>query len=242
MNKEIMEKRKRYAIIDYRMDNLTRKSLLDEGFILIDSFKNNNVYNAINGHVDISLFYNGEIFVASKESYNYYYNALSMYNIDKKIISGNTYLNSKYPKNVRYNLCFSGKYSIGNFNYIDEKVIEVVEEYEKINVKQGYSNCSILAVDKKSFITSDSGIYNTLKSNGIDVLKISEGNISLFGMNYGFIGGASAVYGNKVYFFGNIKSHPDFKEILNFIDYRGKESIVLGDGILKDYGSMYIVD
>ena len=59
----------------------------------------------------------------------------------------------------------------------------------KIHVKQGYTRCSLLPVDDRSFITSDAGIAKTLAEHDTDVLLIHPGHIHLPGFDYGFIGG-----------------------------------------------------
>jgi len=91
-----------------------------------------------------------------------------------------------------------------------------------IDVKQGYSKCSICVVDENSVITADQGIAKKIsKEKGPDCLLISPGHIILERHEYGFIGGSCGLIGNEIVFNGDISLHPDFKRISNYIKSRG---------------------
>lgn len=262
------ESTKLVAIVDYRIDDEIKKNLKNNGISeIIYSYKNNNVDISISGHVDISLYYDGKKFISAPEAYEYYLDIFKEKDLNVSIEKGYKTLTNKYPNDVLYNVCSIGNIHIANFDYVDKSIIDrinivtndriidnrekkmldsnrvnTINNSRKISIKQGYANCSILAIDEKSFITSDQGIYNVLIKENFDVLKIGNGHISLFDMEYGFIGGASAVFGNNVYFFGNIDNHPNSIKIKDFISKRGKKIISLGDKNLVDYGSMYIFE
>lgn len=226
-------------IIDGRIEKEIRYNLTHMGFNIIESFVNNNLYEAVKSHVDMSLYYDGLRFVSSVESYEFYRSILK----NKEIIKGNTTLTKKYPEDISYNVCFTGKYAIGNTKHIDGKLLKYIEsrDIEIIDIKQGYANCSICQVDESSVITSDLGIYDTLKYKELDVLLIEKGHINLFDLNYGFIGGASGKLSeDEIAFFGNIKLHPNGEEIVDFIEKKGKKAISLSEGRLCDYGSCIV--
>jgi hypothetical protein len=87
-------------------------------------------------------------------------------------------------------------------------------------------------------ITSDDGIARTLAGFGLEVLKISPGNIILPGLDYGFIGGASGmVSGDIIVFYGNLASHPDFRKIQDFVKSHGKGCMSLSHESLTDLGT-----
>ena len=68
----------------------------------------------------------------------------------------------------------------------------------------------------------------TLSSEGVDVLLVEESDsIKLPPYKNGFIGGAAGVYENSVYFIGNLKSHPNAKEIESSLNSRGFSAISL---------------
>lgn len=282
--------KKKIAVIDFRMDKESRRNLKNLGLELIDSYCNKNIYDAISGHVDINMFTDGENIVVSPESYNYYREKFQKLGVNRNIISGKTSLSKKYPGDILYNVCYTGKYYIANFENTDyeiksliyskyiknekiknnrsmkknsreniscnlkknnigentsekEKTVDKIFELENvINIKQGYSNCSICQVDEKSVITYDEGIAKCLEDRGLDVLKISTGYIDLFDFNYGFIGGASASFKKEILFFGKISEHPDYIRIKEFVEKKGKKIRELSNGKLTDYGSMFIFE
>ena len=140
-------------------------------------------------------------------------------NKDYNIILCKNNIDGKYPHCVALNcLYISGKL------YGREEAIDVsVKNYckgngiEIVDVKQGYTRCSTAVIGKNSAITADSTIYNALTKNGIDVLKIDSGSIRLDGYDYGFIGGACTMIDDgTVAFFGDIKTHPNFRKIERF--------------------------
>ena len=62
--------------------------------------------------------------------------------------------------------------------------------------------------------------------------------VKLAGYSYGFIGGASGVVDNKVYFFGDIKKHPDCDAICDAITNEGFIPVSLSDEPLRDLGGI----
>lgn len=127
----------------------------------------------------------------------------------------------KYPNNILLNAKIIGKNLVGKIESLDSKLVDfcVKSGYKLINVKQGYSGCSILKVADNAVITSDESIYQALSDTEIDVLKISQNGISLFGSTkseQGFIGGASIKLENSVMFFGDITKHEDYRRIKEF--------------------------
>lgn len=166
-----------------------------------------------------------------------------------KVIKTQNKYSGTYPNNILLNAKIVGKYLIGKIKNLDTGLLEYCKNhnYIPINVKQGYSACSMLKVTDNAIITADNSIYKTLKYTDIDVLKISEGNIRLYGAEedtYGFIGGASAkIDNNTVVFFGDIRKHPDYLSIVKFcserevnIEYiKDMQLIDIGSGILLNY-------
>lgn len=125
----------------------------------------------------------------------------------------------KYPENILLNFLFHNNILYGKIQAIDSKLFEYCKhnDIKTVNINQGYARCSTLVVNDNAVITSDSTIEKALTENGVEVLKISSGNIVLDGYDYGFIGGASGkLDDNTVVFFGNIQTHPDYLMIKEF--------------------------
>lgn len=146
----------------------------------------------------------------------------------------------RYPGDIIYNGCSTGKYFIHNLRYTDSALLEKVNKLHQIliHVRQGYTRCNCLPVDKNSVITSDEGIVKACQGKGLDVLHITPGHILLPGFDYGFIGGTGGRVKDAIVFHGNLASHPDFQRIQQFIHCRGLRLISFPEFPLTDIGSI----
>ncbi len=150
-----------------------------------------------------------------------------------------------YPDNVLLNFLYFKNCLFGKVNAIDNSLKEycIQNNIKIVDVNQGYCRCSTLVVDKNAVITSDSTIEKTLKGEGAEVLKISAGHVRLDGFDYGFIGGASAKIDDTIYFFGDIKHHPDYDRIEDFIiKHKNKIQIICKNMPLTDIGGAVIME
>lgn len=222
--------------ISWHMENELKKRNIE----ILKSIECKNTYNSIKYHPDICVFNlgNGRIIV-EPSVYEEYKLILEPYKFE--VIKGESEVKERYPYNVQYNVAIVGEYAIHNFKYTDPKILEYIEENNliKVNIRQGYSKCSICIVDNKSIITSDEGIYNSLIGTDIDCLLIQSGHIKLEDMDYGFIGGCSGLLSqNEIAFCGDITNHPDYNAIKSFLKKRNKEMIILSKEPLSDLGSI----
>lgn len=172
-----------------------------------------------------------------------------------------TKLGNKYPGEVIYNACATGKYFVHNLKISDSKILDWAEQnrLEFVDVPQGYTRCNLLPVGPSNFITSDKGVFKALSKAGADVLLISKKNISLPGYDYGFLAGCAGIisanknfehlpscYGSSlvksaeytVIFNGDLSAHPDFEEIIDYINNCGLNALWVPDKKLADIGSI----
>ena len=91
-------------------------------------------------------------------------------------------------------------------------------------------------------ICADRGLERSFSANGIDVALIENGGIALPPYEYGFIGGATGVFGNKVYFIGDYKRHPSAEIIENALSSEGYTPISLSDEPLFDLGGLIFLE
>ena len=122
---------------------------------------------------------------------------------------------------------------------------------EIVDVRQGYTHCSVCTVADGRLITADRGIARRAEELGAEVLLISSGGIGLPPYNTGFIGGASVRVGSCLIFFGEPKKHPDGERILGFCrealqDGAELDGIPLREiahtlGLLRDFGSAAVI-
>ncbi len=223
-------------IIDSRMREIEKQKLIELGYELFEIKPNNNLYYEISSHVDIHCAKIKDVLISTLKIPN--------------SIQGSAILHSKYPYDISYNVCSIGNYVIHNFKYTDSKICEIIEKYKltKINIKQGYSKCSIAVIDDNSVIVTDSKISVILKDNGFDVLHIPksiEKNIHLFknskleysDMN-GFIGGVISRIDNYVFISGDLNKIDSNNEIKTFIEKRNLQIIDFSGYDIIDYGGI----
>lgn len=149
----------------------------------------------------------------------------------------------KYPLDVLFNACLIGKRLICNKKTISKLILDAAraQNYEIIHVPQGYTKCSVTVVSDNAVITADKAIATACGNVSIDVLQIQEGYVSLPPYGFGFIGGASGVCCDKVYFCGSLDTHPDGVKIKEFCEKHNKTAISLTDCELKDVGSLFFI-
>ena len=229
-------------LIDNRMRKEEQEYLEQYGKVIVMP-KYSNVYDEISSHPDIfTTQINGKI-ICSPCIYNF------LLENEIKVIKGEKNPGKNYPKDILYNVCQIGEFIIGNFESCDSIVLSEIDRcgLKKINVKQGYSNCSISVLNKNACITSDEGIERALTKMGIDTCLIKSMNVKLlnseneFSNMNGFIGGASCVFNNNFILFGdtNFLEKEEAERLKNFLekyefnlhDFKGKPIIDYG-GVL----------
>lgn len=230
------------GFIDYRTSKEEIDSLRKLNYDLIKIPKDNNLYEAINGHVDIQLnilnSYNREIII-NKNINSSFKEILKEKNIN--FIESDSTLSHKYPSNIALNSYITDNYLVHNFKFTDKKILEYCKNKKIINVKQGYTKCSILPIKEKVIITNDTGIYNTLKNEDFDILLLPFGDIELSGFNYGFIGGVGGMISdNSMAFFGSLDNYAFGNEIKKFLYKYDVKPIYLSNTKLIDRGSLLV--
>lgn len=204
--------------------------LKKHNFEILFTKESNQVYEKISLHTDIYMCQ-----IGLWENSRIFFGDISL-------------LKKNYPGNIPYNALCTGKYFIHNLKYTSPKLLQYIDELYgskhliKINVPQGYTRCTCLAVDDCSFITSDRGIAKSLSSFETNILLIEPGYIKLPGFDYGFIGGTAGnliIDGQKtIVFNGNLSKHPDFKKIAAFIKDRDIDVFYFKEYPLEDIGSI----
>ena len=235
----------KYLIIDERMRDIEKQTLQRLGYELIEIKKSTKIYSEISSHVDIFACKVKNKIIAEKYVYDILKNKLKKY----IIIQGNSVIQNVYPKDINYNVCIVGNKAIHNFKYTDSQIVQELKKnnFELINVKQGYSNCSIAVIDENSIILNDKGLYNSLNDSGLNILfldympdiKLLNENGKYSEMN-GFIGGAIARIDDNIVVFGDLNKVDNKsyirkiieKKNLNIIDFSGLDVIDYG-GIIE---------
>lgn len=161
---------------------------------------------------------------------------------DQKIslLKGKNNVCSKYPQSAHYNALVTDKYLIHNLKHTDPILLESCAHLEKLDVKQAYTRCNVIALNNDRFITSDRGIEKTLRHKGSEVLFVNPKGILLPGFEHGFFGGCCGIFENKIFFIGSLNHFHEGEKVRKFlIDY---EIIELYDGPLFDGGSLIFIE
>ena len=147
----------------------------------------------------------------------------------------------EYPYNAAWCAVCLDRYFIHRLDITAPALSHAAEALglSPVNVRQGYTKCSCVVVDGSSVITSDPGIHSVLsRLEGVSVLKVRPGFISLPGFDTGFIGGASGLLNGKLVFNGDLSLHPDYEAIKAFTRERDVPIVHFEGYTLADIGSI----
>lgn len=196
--------------------------------------------SALQHHADLGIcVVSSKKAVCPPDSYEYYSEKLSPYGFE--IIKGKNSLDCHYPGDSAYNVCIVGKKCFLNKNVCDEALLDILTSvgYEIINVKQGYTKCSICPIDENSIITADASISIAAKEQGMDVLLITNRGIKLPGYDNGFFGGCTGLYDKHTLLLnGEIKYLPESDAVKVFLNKKGISIKELKKGPVTDIGSI----
>lgn len=240
LNPNIPEGDVSLVLIDGRAGESAISNLERRGIKVLKTQKCTPLYEAVSFHPDMFIHHlGGSSMVCAPNAPSK--TVEELFSLGFNIIKGRKSITGKYPDDIAYNVARIDNYAVCNTAYTDPVLMECLRNLgvKLIDVKQGYSKCSILIAGRRSIITSDEGVYRTFLPYDFELLKIRPGFIELKGLNYGFIGGAAGLISQKVLAFaGNIKCHPDFDEILKFLCKNGIDIEVLESGKLQDIGTL----
>lgn len=232
-----------FCFIDYRTSIEEKTCLINLGFKIITIPKSPLLYEAIDGHVDIQLnIIDKKIkkVIINKDLPIEFKNILDKNNI--KYINSTKTLSKTYPNNIFLNGLCLDNFFVHNLKYTDPIFINSLKDKEFINVKQGYTKCSVLPVRDKAVITNDIGIERTLRDFNFDVLLLPPGDILLPGLNYGFIGGVGGmITEDRMAFFGSLSKYEFGDKVKGFLYKYDVNPIYLCEGKLIDRGSLFVL-
>lgn len=229
-----------YLLIGKPCYNIYADSLKKYGFTPIPLEADTRLNATVSTHADTLIFSLGDTLVANSD----YARTLPSV-IGERITETDDTPCGAYPTDTAFNALVLGGKLFARLDSLSGAVRTTAEKngLSPVNVRQGYARCSTLALTAaNAAITADAGMARTLCANGVDVLEIEPGHIALDGCEYGFIGGASFAdeANHRVFFFGNLASHPNSSQIEAFLARHGYEVISL-DGTLTDFGGGVVV-
>ena len=220
------------------IDENALKSVFDELAIKVVNVTENPLLDTpVSKHGDILANYVGKsTFLADK-------NQIKLCNFIKDN-SGKTIIieniKSPYPNDCLLNFADIGDYIICNKSILTKEIIDLLPKKPIIDVKQGYSKCSVCICKRNTVITDDISVYNAvLQYDNINSLLIEKGSVSINKYNYGFIGGCCGLIDkNLLLFNGDLSTHTDFDKIEKFLYDINVKYIDIKDKPLTDIGSI----
>ena len=232
-------------LVDERISPLCERSLLKLGFQVIKMPPDRDLGMAVASHPDtLAFFCDGELITTADycERAAYIFSDLRELCPSIKISFTADRRGDRYPEDCKMNALVIGNSIFCKSDSISDGIKDFAKRrgYGIVHTNQGYPACTVLAFSN-SAITADRGIAGVLERSGIKVTLIDAGHISLPPHEYGFIGGASFVFENSVYFFGDIMKHPDGEKIVRVINECGFTAISLSDEELTDLGGAIVI-
>lgn len=238
-----MKKNDQIAIVDYRIDDKIFEVLNHYCTEIIKTRPHLNLMEPINGHPDMVMMqYDNRTLIVCPEEYKYYHGKLAVKGIN--VIEGTNRLKKEYPLDIPYNAVRIGNTIIHKAAYTDYRVVEkaTMDKLLRVDVKQGYTKCSVINLQNHGIITADKQIAELANDIGIDSLLVSSGNVELDGFEYGFIGGATGYHNGRLFLTGTLDHHPDFDDIQAFIETKGIQLVYLSNNPIYDYGTIIILN
>ena len=235
------------ALVDERIDSAARSALEALGYHTIAMPKCPRLSEAVASHPDMLTLPVGDLLLTEggylSEAQDVFDEVAALVpRLKIKAITES--LLPEYPSDCLLNALRVGDILFCRERSLSRDAIELarMRGLNIINVNQGYPACTVLALGKSHAITADRGMARAMRKVGIGVLLIEDGGIELPPHEYGFIGGASGVHGDKVYFIGDLFSHLCGQRIADFCREAGFEPISLGGGRLRDLGRIIFID
>ena len=234
----------RFVLASSSLPQKCARALAEHGFEIISLPEYYRLQKPVASHPDMLMFISDRQYITTSE---YYYlaeeslkklNALGLV----PILTDET-PTADYPGDVLFNSLLLGDLLLGLEKAMSRTLKGYAEKnsISRVNVRQGYTKCSVCKVSDNAIITADETIAKAAEAHGTDVLRIREGYVGIDGYGYGFIGGASGTTEDAVYFCGDVLSHPDGKRIAEFCEKHQKCCISLSNDTLFDVGTLFFL-
>lgn len=226
------------VIVDYRISQEAQKALNKEGIEVIKTIRHTGLYDAVCGHPDMQIHHLGDDkFVCELNVYDYYKEKLPC----ATIIRGETAIKSEYPFDIAYNGVALGDFFFHNLKYTDKMIYQykITKEHQLINVKQGYTKCSVCILNEHAIITSDKIVAKKAQENKIDALYVSPAKIKLSGFSNGLVGGICGLIDRETLAVnGDVALLDCGAEFISFCKKHNVNILQLTDAIPEDIGSI----
>jgi len=233
------------ALISHTFPHKAEKILIQYGHRTLRLPPHPNLPEPVASHPDMLLFFAQDAIFCTKSYYEIARRELDEISLvyGAPILIIEEEYGNKYPHDVLLNALPLGKNLFCNTKTVAKKLLEL--GYIPCHINQGYAKCSSLPLGDHALITADTSIAACARKNGIDVLTIQEGHISLAGYDYGFIGGCTSFAPrggtDTVFFCGDVLQHPDYNKINRFFKSHCYSMVGLSNVGLCDVGTIFMI-
>lgn len=220
-------------IVSNRASAIFFELLEKENINYIKSLNNEKFNINYNDHVDLSVLKVDEDIYIESSVFDYYSKYLSGFNLKKVDVS--SFKNGEMVLNIAKN----SKYFFHNEKFTTKEIFEKLKTNRKyIKINQGYSNCSMICFENR-IITSDEGVYKTLRLENINVELVTTEGIILNGYKNGFIGGTCDFVSDDILlFYGDVTKYRDYDIIKRIADEENVKILYPKDETFVDLGGI----
>ena len=233
------------ALVDCRISSEIEKKLSEYADSIVKLPPLPALPAPVASHPDMLLFISDGILITHKDYYQVAKNEIDRIASAGKlnILLSDEEIGDVYPHDIIFNAAVVGNSVLCLEKGVSKHIRALAAETGRriVNVNQGYTKCSTVIVDKNAVITSDRTVAIAAREFGIDLLFVRPGYIELPGYDTGFIGGASGRLGDKVYFCGDLDTHPDAMAIKAFCAAHCRTAVSLSDDRLFDAGTIFFI-
>jgi len=233
------------AVIDCRLPEECKAALVSRGFEPLPMPPFEKLPSPVASHPDMLLFISDGVLITHKDYYD-----VAKAEIDRiasagklSVLLSDEEIGNTYPHDILFNAATVGNFVLCLEKSVSKHIRALADETGRkiFNVNQGYTKCSTVVVNNNAVITSDRTVALAARECGIDLLFVRPGYINLPGYDTGFIGGASGRLGDKIYFCGNLDTHPDAMAIRAFCAAHCRTAISLSNEPLFDAGTVFFI-
>ncbi len=229
-----------FAIIDSRSSkqaiNNLKKYVTD-----VYTFQTNGITtNSISGHPDIFLYqYKDQLVVAPNAPVDLFV-LLDSHNIT--YVRGERTVGYEFHNSVQYNCLSTPDFLFHKSGHTDPAILEINKYKEFIPLPQAYTRCSLVHLCDENYLTSDRGIEKVLLRKGFSCFYFNPEEITIRDHKNGFIGGTIGIWGEKIFFNGNIELHADGLRLRKYLIELDFDIVNLADEYLYDGGCILFVE
>ena len=195
--------------------------------------------NSISGHPDIFIYQDKDHLIVSPNSPVDLFKFLDINNI--AYLKGKKDIGNKLANSVQYNCLSTPQFLFHKSGYTDSAILDINKHKEFVQLPQAYTRCSLVHLCEESYLTSDRGIEKVLLKRGLSCFYFNPEEIIIRDHDNGFIGGAVGIFGNKIFFNGNVELHVDGQRLKEHLLNLNFEIINLSDEHLYDGGCILFV-